>query len=632
MSITGFVCFDSLSEDFVSPVGAVAAGQEVFFKLRLSKRSGAHSPRLLIYEADLWDRPVVVLPMQLLRDEAAQCWYSVRWTPLAERLMFYRFDAVDETDARRSLMKNPFNLGVWGENARHHWQMTVYRPDMKPDFLAGGLIYQIFPDRFFNSGSAKHGVPEDRVLRFDEWGGMPQWEERKGEQPCCNDYFGGDLEGIRQKLSYLHSLGVTALYLNPIFEAHSNHRYNTADYTKIDPLLGTEEDFAHLCADAQKLGISVLLDGVFSHTGSDSLYFNREGRYQNGAFHDPASPYRSWYRFDDSKTGYKSWWGIESLPEVSEEEPSYLSFIAGKNGVIDRWMGLGAAGWRLDVADELPDTALDAICEAIKRNNPDAPVIGEVWEDASNKSSYGVRRRYLLGGQLTSVTNYPLTEAVLAFVRDGDVFSLADTLFNQQQNYPPPIRNSLMNPLSSHDIPRVLTALGKEPATGASRRWQVEHNTMTDDEYTRAKRMFRLAAVLQYTLPGVPCLYYGDEAGLYGYRDPFNRGCYPWGSEDSELAEFFMALGSMRKTSPCLATGSFSAVQLNESVFSFMRKEAKQLLFVAVNRSDSPRSFWLPSNLNPGNGSFLLGNLSSKNKLPAKDFVIMSFPQSGQPT
>ena len=192
---------------------------------------------------------------------------------------------------------------------------------------------------------------------------------------------------------------IICLYLNPIFEAHSNHRYNTADYRKIDPLLGTEEDFVELCAKAKAVGISVILDGVFSHTGSDSLYFNRNGRYgeHSGAYRDPDSPYREWYSFRRYPDDYESWWGFRTLPNVRETYPSYLDFICNPNtGVLAKWLSLGASGFRLDVADELPDAFLDRVYQTVKSFGEDKVVIGEVWEDASNKISYGNRRHYLL--------------------------------------------------------------------------------------------------------------------------------------------------------------------------------------------------------------------------------------------
>ena len=259
----------------------------------------------------------------------------------------------------------------------------------------------------------------DRTIRED-WGGQPYWRPNERGEVTNSDYFGGTLRGIEEKLPYLKSLHVTCLYLNPIFEAHSNHRYNTADYTKIDPVLGTEEDFQSLCAAAGRLGIRVMLDGVFSHTGSDSVYFNRQGRYpQPGAYQSQQSPYFSWYHFISWPEKYHSWWGFETLPEVEETDNNYNKYINGRQGVVRKWLKKGASGWRLDVADELPDSFLDQLTEAAKEEKPDAVVLGEVWEDATTKESYGSRRRYLLGRQLDSVMNYPFRNAVFGIFHRG---------------------------------------------------------------------------------------------------------------------------------------------------------------------------------------------------------------------
>ena len=372
-------------------------------------------------------------------------------------------------------------------------------------------------------------------------------------------------------------MGVDFIYLNPIFEAHSNHRYNTADYTKIDPLLGGEGDFARLCREAAALGIRVLLDGVFSHTGSDSVYFNQARRYPlDGAVNRPDSPYRSWYHFTRYPDQYDAWWGVKTLPETVETDPSFLEFITGEGGVIAQWMEKGASGFRLDVADELPDPALDRIAQRIKAFGPDKIVLGEVWEDASNKVSYSQRRRYLLGGQLDSVMNYPFRTAILEFLRLGDGAGFFRRVMEIAEHYPPSVLHSLMNPLSTHDTLRALTCLGGELpgrpqdaqyggdgeggedgglppiqpgdiyAQGRDREWQAARMHPSSRQYLEGVTRLRLAMVLQYLLPGVPSIYYGDEAGMWGYNDPFNRCCYPWGGEDRPLVDFVRRLGAFR--------------------------------------------------------------------------------------
>jgi glycosidase len=477
------------------------------------------------------------------------------------------------------------------------WQLTVYDSAMKaPAAFGNGIMYQIFPDRFYCGGKNKENVPADRILRSD-WGGQPHWRPNEEGKVLNNDYFGGDLNGIEEKLPYLASLGVTCLYLNPIFEAHSNHRYNTADYKRIDPLLGTEEDFRSLCGAARKLGISVILDGVFSHTGSDSVYFNKEGRYHNGcggAWRDRGSPYFPWFRFSNWPAKYECWWDFPTLPNVDELNPGYSEFICGEEGVLRHWLGQGAMGFRLDVADELPDEFLDALHGSVKGHDPDAAVIGEVWEDASNKISYGVRRRYLLGGQMDSVMNYPFKEALLRYMRYGGGESLYHIISEILENYPMPVISSLMNSLSTHDTPRAITALGGDPAEGRDRSWQSSRDRLPEEQYWQGRHLFALCSILQFGLPGVPCVYYGDEAGMCGYKDPFNRGCYPWEKEDGGLVSFIGTLGKIRTDYPIFLKAEFLPLTFSDDVVSFIRSDGETFVLFAVNRGRDEKALLLP--------------------------------------
>ena len=530
--------FHAQDTTYKSPFGAVSAGTPIRFQADLPKDGTLVQPQLLVCRDGQWDQPQII-PMTLQQTLPQVNRFRAAYTPKQPALLFYRFSCTHEGKTV-DFYSDPDGKAVLQGDC--WWQLTVYDPAYQtPDFIKGGLYYQIFPDRFFCSKKAKQNVPADRILHPD-FSGLPEFLPNAQGKILNNDYFGGDLAGIAEKIPYLRELGVTCLYLNPIFEAHSNHRYNTADYRKIDPLLGTEEDFRQLCDAAHQAGMAVILDGVFSHTGSDSIYFNREGRYGNsGAFRDPQSPYRKWYQFEQYPYRYHSWWGIDTLPNVNEEEPTYLDFICADDGVLAFWMGLGADGFRLDVADELPDCFLDAVRRQLKKHGARL-LIGEVWEDASNKIAYGQRRRYLLGEQLDGVMNYPLGNAILSFVRNGGGQDLARTVWTILEHYPPQTVSVLMNSLSTHDIPRAITALAGEPFAGQDREWQAARHFLPPDRYQDGKKKLRLASLLQYLLPGVPCLYYGDEAGLSGYRDPFNRCPYPWGQEDPELLDWFRQL------------------------------------------------------------------------------------------
>ncbi|MCI7759542.1 MAG: glycoside hydrolase family 13 protein, partial [[Eubacterium] saphenum] len=406
--------------------------------------------------------------------------------------------------------------------------------------------------------------------------------------------FGGDLQGITEKLDYLASLGVTTLYLCPIFEASTNHRYDTACYERIDPLLGDEKDFRALCAEAKQRGIRVMLDGVFNHTGRKSVYFNADGFYPDlGAAQGEASPYYRWYSFHPFPTDYDAWWGIKNLPAVNELEKSYVDYIIeGDNSIIKRWLRAGASGWRLDVADELPDEFLDNLNRSVKKMGADKVIYGEVWEDASNKESYGVRRRYLIGGQLDSVMNYPFKEAILNYVKYADAKLFTDSILTIMEHYPKPAVDMLMNFISTHDTERALTRLGGEDVGWHDKDWQFEHH-LSPSEYVYGISLLKCAMVLQFFLPGVPCIYYGDEAGMEGYRDPFNRCCYPWGHENIELIDFTRGLAKVRRETRAFEQGDLRFIEVDDNVCVFARcdKINRDAAIIYLNKSTQTRTF-----------------------------------------
>lgn len=498
-------------------------------------------------------------------------------------LYFYHFEL--DTPWGRTMLKN-VGGGVGDFNIDGtDFQQTVYDKNFKtPDFLKGGIIYQIFPDRFYNSGTPKVNVPKTRVMR--NWGEEPYWQEQQMKGFWNNDYFGGDLKGIEEKLDYIKSLGVSCIYLNPIFEANSNHRYDTADYEKIDSLLGTEKDLKSLCEKAKSKGISIVLDGVFSHTGCDSKYFNMYSRYDSvGAYNSKESPYFNWYKFIEYPNKYHSWWGIKLLPEVIEENESYRQYICGKDGILRKWLRLGVSGWRLDVADELPDVFLDDLRKAVKEENENAIIIGEVWEDATNKFAYCKRRKYLLGEELDSVMNYPFANAVLNFVKYGGADSFFNSVMSIVENYPPCVLNVLMNHIGTHDTERAITRLAGENSSGYGRPWQHEHNVLSNEDYLKGVSMLKIASLIQYTLPGVPSLYYGDEAGMQGRKDPFNRGCYPWGKENQELIKWYKRLGEIRNGLKAFKIGEFVPVFSFYNTLAYKRVCDDNEVLIAVNNS-----------------------------------------------
>ncbi len=478
-------------------------------------------------------------------------------------LYFYHFAFVVSGEERKVFANEDLCAS---ESGKDEWQLTAYKSRYRaPEFLRGGIFYQIMPDRF-NRGGKRYKTKKNAVYREDT-SVCPYYLPDENGIVRNNDMFGGNLDGVTEKLDYLKSLSVKCIYLNPVFEAASNHKYDTGSYRRVDGDFGGEDALKNLIKEAEKRGIKVILDGVFSHTGDDSVYFNRYGNYDSvGAYQSEHSPYFDWYDFNAFPSDYKCWWGIKILPCVNETNVRYDEFINGEDGIIRYYMRMGIAGWRLDVADELPDAFIDNLTRAAKSVNPEALVLGEVWEDASNKTAYGFRRRYLQGAQLDSVTNYPFKNAVIDFVNTGDAKGLKRTVCRVVNNYPKRVLDNLMNFLGTHDTVRILNALSSDsvPKEKSAR----ADYKISDREL--AVQKLKAAAALQYTLPGVPCLYYGDEAGMEGYEDPFNRRFFPWLSRDESLTDYYRALGKLRALKE-LNGGSIKIINAEKGVFSFVR-------------------------------------------------------------
>lgn len=486
------------------------------------------------------------------------------------------------------------------------FRLTVYQSGFEtPKWFQQAVLYQVFPDRFAFSDddTAKRGIDYHKKL-----GQNPElhqsiqeevrWLPRNTEKDYIpDDFYGGTLTGIRAKLPELKRLGISCIYLNPIFEARSNHRYDTSDYLKIDPILGDLLDFKLLCRDAGTYGIHVLCDGVFSHTGADSIYFNRDGHYPNpGACQREASPFDSWYHFRHFPDDYRSWWGFRELPEVEETDPAWQDYVVtGKESVMRYWLKNGASGWRLDVADELPDSVLHLMRSVVKSENKDHVLLGEVWEDAVIKESYGSRRNYALGNALDSVMNYPFRTEVLEFLHGkSSAFSLAAFLISQQMNYPKPFYLCLMNLLGSHDVERLRTALATDTVLkDLSREEQLaEEKMISHDDWVLGGKLERLAYVIAFSIPGVPSIYYGDEYGMTGTNDPFNRR--PLGIKGiDDLRDFISMLSSRRTTHEALLSGDAFFLACDPDVLLILRKSEKQSVLTVINRAKEKRSYHL---------------------------------------
>ena len=469
-------------------------------------------------------------------------------------------------------------------NKENRFLLTVYSKDYAtPEWFKGGVMYQIFPDRFCREGS----MPDikGRVKRED-WGGMPSYKPNEHGKVLNNDFFGGNFKGIQSKLPYLKALGITTIYCNPVFEAASNHRYDTSDYMKIDPMLGTEEDFAAFIEAAKNQGIRVILDGVFNHTGDNSLYFNKYGEYPSvGAYQSKDSPYYDWYSFQEFPDKYSSWWGIDILPEINENSEEYQNFIFGKDGVLKKWLKFGIGGYRLDVADELPDFFLKKLRKSVKESDENAIIIGEVWEDASNKIAYSKRREYLHGYELDSVMNYPLKDAIIQYVQNGNAEALLQTVYALINHYPKMTLDCLMNILGTHDTSRILTVLGGIQCRSKDE-MACDWALLNESAKEAAIQKLKIAAVLQYTMPGVPCLYYGDENGMEGHIDPFCRKCFDWEQLNTSLIEFYQKLGEIRERyRDIFKDGEFQALEYKDGFLIYKRSKNESEIYVYTNLS-----------------------------------------------
>lgn len=598
------VYHDSRRIEFRSPFGAVTIGQTVRLRLDVRDDPGA------ICVCHFWREGSSEKAIEMAREQRDDfLLFSCSVSPESADIFWYSFIITGSDGQVRYYGVRDGRSGGEGtlrDGRTPAFQLTVYQAEPVPEWFKGAVFYQIFPDSFNRgadwqqrSGAAlaepRKGI--QKALR-PAWDSPQTYQKDAAGRVTRWDFYGGTLSGIIEKLEYLRDLGITAIYLNPIFAATSNHRYDTADYYRIDPMLGDEKVFSDLCDQAKAMGISIMLDGVFSHSGCDSRYFNKFGNYDSpGAWQDPASPYRSWYRFDASATGYECWWGVDDLPNLEENDPVYRDFICGPDGVVAHWLRTGARAWRLDVADELPDNFIACIHTAARTERFDAVVLGEVWEDASNKRSYGHLRRFLLGGELDSVMNYPFRDNILNFLLGRiSAGETADRFCSLYENYPPDAFYSALNLLGSHDRPRVLTVLGGAPDESAlSESDRAKFRLSAEQKKLGLARLW-LATLLQMTFPGVPSVYYGDEAGLEGYSDPFNRASYPWGQENCEAADIAINAIALRNSDPLFITGRFEPFSWTDDVFGFYRTGDSETAVVLVNRSlDQPRIIELPA-------------------------------------
>ena len=582
------ILYDSKQPQFKTPFGTLTPGQVCTLHIHIPTSVLTTKVTCVFNHEDGSWAQNAVLAFQMKK--GAYDVFEGQFSIPCPGLFFYYF-VIDTQSGSFRLFKQGDDTNM---EAGDLWQLSCIPADFTtPDWAKGATIYQVFPDRFYASGRADVTGKLKPYTIHKNWYDEVDWKPTPDGQVLNNDFFGGTLRGVMEKLDYLESLHVQTIYFNPIFQAYSNHRYDTGDYRAIDPLLGTEADFRALCTAAHQRGMRVILDGVFNHTGSNSRYFNAEGYYpEPGAAQSQNSEYYNWYSFHPWPSDYDAWWGVKTLPAVNEAQPAYRDFIFGdQDSVVRHWLRCGADGWRLDVADELPGDFIEGIRSAIDAEKPGAYLLGEVWEDGSNKIAYSQRRRYLLGRQVHGLMNYPFRTALLNWLAGGDAAVFRDSMETIRENYPPFALYGAMNFLGTHDTARILTLLGAEgtPKTKAER--AAYHLSPT--ELARGLAKLRLAGMLLYSFPGSPTLFYGDEAGVQGFEDPLNRGAFPWGSEDAALTDFFRTLGQLRRTRESLRSGALRYLLARGGALAIERERGGERTVTALNAGDAPADLTL---------------------------------------
>lgn len=559
----GQIHYNAWQLEFKRPFGALQAGNNVQFSVKVDCQSVTQ----VAVGVTKLDENTVFYP--LTQDENEPGRYTGEIKITTSGLYHYYFRVRRENDT--ALYLGHLHGGTGKETTDiskvEPFQLTCYdRQVPRPEWYRNAVFYQIFPDRFANGNP--HGEIDGKkpnTFLYATTADRPMYIYDENHKIARWDFYGGNLRGIIAKLPYLKRLGVTALYLNPIFEASSNHRYDTNDYLKIDPMLGTEEDFKTLITMLHENDMHLILDGVFNHVGKNSRYFNAGHLYgeQTGAANDKNSSYYEWFNFKHYPDQYDCWWGVDDLPTVNKDNPSYQQFIYGERGsVLTKWNDLGVDGWRLDVADELPDDFLRAIRRNLDRYD-DRILIGEVWEDASSKVSYGHRRSYVSGDNLYGTMNYPLRQWVINFLQGhGELAKVGEDLLTLVENYPRNFLLDCLNNLGTHDTERILTVLNQSVP------------------------MVKIAFALLFNLPGIPYVYYGDEAGVEGGKDPDNRRYFPWGRENTELQKTVHYWSDIRQECEALKEGQTGVMVAGNEVLGLIRYTSDRATLLLVNRKN----------------------------------------------
>ncbi len=617
---TDYVYFDSRDPFCKSPYGAVEQGASV--TLRIATRKGQlQSVELVLETQTIYDtfaksvryREHKSLPMEKVYSTNAYDVWEAEFSLDEIGVYGYHFnlkrndrDIVTYADNQNTvnvpgvMVRGLGGIGMftaYGRN-KNPYQLTVYSKDMKmPEWTRDMVIYYIFPERFKNGNKANDPVVGktkfygNRDIQIHKnWCDPKPWVPGDGfsDDQWCNDFYGGDIDGVIQKLDYIRSLGANVIYLNPIFFAPSNHKYDTADYHKIDPHFGDLRTFQRLVSEAKKRGIRIILDASLNHCGSDSIYMDRFGKYPTlGAFENqtitPESPYYEWFKFDTRQTDpsrmFSSWLGFDSLADINDKVESYRDFAyRNKDSVTKYWLQQGAYGWRMDVTPWVSDDFWREWYSEIKKDYPDTFTIAEVWFDAS---------KYLVGDMFDSTMNYIFRQALLDFAKGGNASKSVDALEMVRENYPKPVFYRLMNLMSTHDQPRTL--------------WEVGYKEVGQRNYNEIyRKRLILTKAFQFTYPGIPTIYYGDEVGMTGGHDPYNRGPYPWKEDgctppDETLIPVVQNFARIRSENQVFIDGEIRMLYSDRNIILFERSNDSDKAIVVFNNGKEDVSFVIPS-------------------------------------
>lgn len=676
------------------PFGAVEEGTDVTVRMHAQKGDLQYA-RVLVRNtntnrSDLYNMEKV--STIIVNEEEVDIWEAT-FTPDEIGVYGYKFIAGDGDTTKYYVEDgNEGKTGTVGDKNGLFFQLTVYDKDYEtPDWMKEAVVYQIFPDRFNNGDTSNdddkaNARGEEPIEVPNSWNSLPD-NPRLGENNMddidgaysgdgiwSNDFFGGDIKGIQEKLDYLQGLGVNTLYLNPISMAASNHKYDATDYKTLDPMFGTEKDFKAFTAELKNRGMHLIVDGVFNHVGDDSIYFDRYGKYDTvGAYEYWAYVYDTmndekisqevamtkaddyfvksaqvfseekwhlWFNISNEKVdvgttnerySYQAWWGYDSLPEfksMSKAEAISLGLASesdefvnkasewnnkelvdyiykDENSVAKQWINWGADGWRLDVANEVDTVFWNDFREEMKAHNSDTLILGEIWDDAS---------KYFIGDQYDSVMNYRIRAALIDYLKNGNASRLNDALMAVYEDYPEEAFYALMNLMGSHDVARAIYVLGGGSDSS-------ERAELGNYDVNLGKQRLKLAALFEFGYAGAPTIYYGDEAGVTGSKDPDCRRTYPWGNEDDALVSFYEAIGSVRANNKELFShGDLKTLYTGtDGVYVYGRSYNDDHAIVAINPTNNDATVTIDLKEFTGNGTEFIDGLENSYKVTVKD-------------